>query len=286
MAKWNKNEIFKRILIIYLIIYSVLLAEFNNPTDCTFSKRSIGDLTQWLSSSIFPPTVILLLFHYVGCKFIFPVIADKVIIASKYQFNLREKRIPLVSTHLFKFCCYLCIGYLGYDALHDMEWLPREFLFGKSGYSGHETMKWLIFERNRFEHELLPLKVQRYFEWTAAYHLHSTIWHLKNSRALYNFYEMLLHHFVTLSLIAFCFLTGHSGIGVLVSILHDLSDIPAYAIKLAVNTSFTVLILTVYALLLIAWIYYRVICFAYVLSWLKIDFVSRRRIHGLDFQTL
>lgn len=125
-------------------------------------------------------------------------------------------------------------------------------------------MKWVIWERDRYAHHLLPVAVQHYFEWSAAYHLHSNLWHLAFNRSAYNFYEMLLHHFVTLSLLTFCYLTGHTAIGALVSILHDSTDIPAYAIKLAVNTSSTILSLSVYAFLVVSWLYFRLYCFGYV----------------------
>jgi len=72
---------------------------------------------------------------------------------------------------------------------------------------------------------------------------------------------MMLHHVLTISLISFCYLTNHTAIGVLVTMLHDLTDISAYAIKLSVNTSNIVLTQSLYAMLLLSWLYYRVYVF-------------------------
>eukprot|EP01084_Bolivina_argentea_P242045 406157_1 len=237
--------------------------QFYQESNSVFAKKSVTDLLNWIQSCVLPLTIALLLIHYIGCKYIFTIIADKVVISSKYQGLLRRKRITLVSTHVYKFLCYVYIVSLGINAMYDLEWVPSEFLFVMHNNSGHVTMNWLIWQHDRFAHINLPIAVQKYFEFVTAYNLHSFIWHLTFSYGFYNFYEMLLHHFVTLSLISFCFITGHTGIGVLVTIIHDITDIPAYAIKLAVNTSSDILSVSVFAVLLFSWCYYRVYAFGY-----------------------
>lgn len=259
----DKNRLFRFIFFGYMIIYAIMTSTFYKENNTAFdSKRTTMEMLQWYKTKVMPSVIGYLFVHWLGCKYVFTIIADKIIIASKYQGIIREKRISLVSTHTFKFLSFLVIVAMGIASMYQLEWIPKEFLF-KSQNPGSTTLPWLIWQRDRFMHENLPIPVQTYFEFVTAYHLHSLIWHIFMAYGAFNFWEMLLHHFVTLSLISFCFITGHTSIGVLVTIVHDISDILSYAIKLAVNTASASLALSIYICLLISWIYYRLYALGY-----------------------
>jgi len=81
-----------------------------------------------------------------------------------------------------------------------------------------------------------------------------------------DFYEMVLHHAVTLFLICFSYLNNFTRIGTLVFFTHDFPDLFGYAIKTVVDTDIAGLILTAYGALLVSWGFGRLFVFpAYII---------------------
>ena len=108
-------------------------------------------------------------------------------------------------------------------------------------------------------HPFLPLpnNLRFYYLITLAYHLDSFMLHA-TSPPKKDFGEMFLHHFVTVCLMVFSYISNYIRVGSLVLFAHDLSEIPANSTKVLVdlkNSTIPLLIST--ATLMVTWFYTR-----------------------------
>jgi len=257
----NKNEIFKKVCIGYAVFYAILIKFFVGSSH--LPRTDITDVLQIWVTDIVPPALILSFIRFFTVnKWIFPFIADKLVISSKYQFGVRKRRISLVAKQLFKCILYISLHcYCGTNALKKVDWVPSTFLIGTTDESTQSIFQRLVYDSNALDHLNLPQDVQRYFNLLTAYHLHEAGWLFLFSIGDYNFWEMLLHHVVTLSLIVLCFITKHTALGSLVMILHGLTDIPVAFAKIFSNTSLGTVTFIAYLSMLVSWLYYRVFVF-------------------------
>ena len=260
----NKNKLFKNIFFGYLVVYAMMI-HHTLPflDDNTLPRCSFPEMLQIWTKYIIPPTLLITLIRYLTVKqWLFTVIADKFIVAEKYQFAKRKERVALVAKQLFKLILYTALHYyLGINALSKVDWVPSSFLIGTTNESTESIFERLSQFHTSLHHLNLPDDVQLYFNLVAAYNLHEMGWLLLFGIGEHNFWEMLLHHIVTLSLIVLCFITKHTPIGCLVLILHGLSDIPVVLCKIFTNTSLDVVAFLFYLVTLFSWLYYRVYVF-------------------------
>ena len=93
-------------------------------------------------------------------------------------------------------------------------------------------------------------------------------------RADRKFYEFLLHHFVATTLILFSMLTNGVAIGALIMVIHDVSDLPAALLRGFIDTKYdnAPTSLTLFALFLGSWTYFRVLVFPFCIIDQIIDY--------------
>ena len=254
----DKNELFKYVCIVYILLYAMMLNKFVDST--SLARGNSTEIFQIWITQIIPPSLLITLVRYLTVKqWLFPFIADQLIVAQKYQFGLRKRRINLVAKQLFKFILYTSLHcYLGYGALQNVDWVPSSFLIGTTNESTESIFERLVWDSDTLQHLNLPDDVQLYFNLVAAYNLHEMGWLLLYGIGDYNFWEMLLHHIVTLSLIVLCFITKHTAIGCLVMILHGFTDIPIVLTKIFSNSSLDTTTFAFYLVAIFSWFYYRV----------------------------
>ena len=255
--KMNKRLLFKNVCIVYILLYAMMLNKFVDST--SLARGNSAEIFQIWITQIIPPSLLITLIRYLTVKqWLFPFIADKLIVAEKYQFGLRKRRISLVAKQLFKLILYTSLHFfLGYRALRNVDWVPSSFLIGTTNESTESIFERLAWDSDTLHHLNLPDDVQLYFNLVAAYNLHEMGWLLLYGIGDYNFWEMLLHHIVTLSLIVLCFITKHTAIGCLVMILHGLTDIPGALNKMFSNSSLYAVTFAFYLVTLYSWCYYR-----------------------------
>ena len=224
------------------------------------------EMYQIWTTEIIPSAFLIMLIRYLTVKhWFFPIIADKVIISSKYQLDVRKRRIDHVAKLIFKVILYLTLHfYLGLSALQDMDWMPFSFPTGsttESTSSIYNRLLWGPLDSTELHHRNLPRNIQLYFNLSAAYHLHESAWLLLFEIGHKKFWEMLLHHISTMSLIVLCFICRNTAVGCVVLILHGLTDLPMALVDILRNSPWDKVTLCVFFVTLFSWCYYRVYVF-------------------------
>ena len=79
-----------------------------------------------------------------------------------------------------------------------------------------------------------------------------------------DFNETLVHHICAVSLTAGGVFGNSRGIGLVIAYLHAISDITVNISRILSSTHYTILALISYLVLMIVWIWTRIICFGYM----------------------
>lgn len=172
------------------------------------------------------------------------------------NFNLGHVYKKKLAMNLFKLFYYSGTVIIGHFILKDMCFFPKELLGNgnmlemfKDGVPGY-----LFFDK--------PLYFNELYLTGLAFVITDLIWLLFIYERQSDFYLMLLHHSITISLVLFSYLTNLSQVGIIVFYLHDASDIFVYITRIVINTDYRDCIkLTPCALLLLSFIVFRVFVF-------------------------
>jgi acyl-CoA-dependent ceramide synthase len=108
----------------------------------------------------------------------------------------------------------------------------------------------------------IPRMLKIYYMLGASYHLEGTIHHLI-APAQNDFFEMLLHHYITLVLIGCSFMTCFWNSGINVMIQMDNGDCFGGLMKAFMDFTPSWFVLLVYIALVFSWIYYRLYAYGY-----------------------
>lgn len=118
-----------------------------------------------------------------------------------------------------------------------------------------------------------PWMMKIYYMLNASYHFEGTVVHLLMPMQN-DFFEMLLHHYITLLLIVCSYMTSFWSSGINVMIQMDNGDILAGVIKCFYDIYPAWFTLIVYVILVYSWIYYRL--YAYTLEVIYHDWLMHR----------
>ncbi|KAK9804934.1 hypothetical protein WJX73_000695 [Symbiochloris irregularis] len=160
------------------------------------------------------------------------------------------KAIPKKTLHnIDRFCesFWKCTAYssllcIGAYALYDQPWL------------WHTAELW-----RGWPHYELPGKVQLYYASQLAFYSSSLVMLFSWEERRKDFGVMLLHHIVTVVLIAVSHITGFGRVGSIIMILHDPSDIFLEAAKMGNYAGLNAPVIASFALLLITWFGLRLV---------------------------
>jgi hypothetical protein len=112
---------------------------------------------------------------------------------------------------------------------------------------------------------------------TAGYHLSALLIHFFSTRKN-DFIEMGLHHTVAIFLYSGAYLINFLEIGIVLSFLHDLSDIFTRSTQCLAETKYNTLTMFQFIICMIVWFYSRILLLPYFIyqTWMedKIDFHS------------
>jgi len=112
----------------------------------------------------------------------------------------------------------------------------------------------------------IPRLLKIYYMVDASYHVETTIHHLISHQQS-DFYEMLLHHYITILLIVGSYMTNLWNSGINVMIQMDNGDCVGGLMKATMDFMPTWFVLIFYFVLVYSWIYYRLYAYAYEVIW-------------------
>ncbi len=165
----------------------------------------------------------------------------------KYQGKDREEKGDKAAKYIFKISYFCGINVVGYMVLKDAEFLPPSLLgSGDSFFS---------FKNHPYVETWSSLRY--YYIISLSYHFDSFMVHIL-AKPRKDFGEMFLHHFVTICLLVFSYISNYIRVGSLVLFIHDIAEIPACLTKMLVDLKgVTTLLLSSVTWLMISWFYTR-----------------------------
>lgn len=199
---------------------------------------------------------LLVVFMHRGMQLSCRPLAAKVIPRkSKYSQKVYESKLTRFGSAIFKFFFFCSLStYLFVYALADAEWMPPA-LFGSgstkncwgTGNAGKDMnpMGW---------HFSMAYKV------AISYHVSELVFQLLYELEKPDFAEMFAHHATTCFLVVASFLNNYVRIGSLVLFVHYVSDVPAYAAKIFVDTAWGVTTFLCLLAMLASWGWLRLWC--------------------------
>eukprot|EP00051_Salpingoeca_urceolata_P005062 m.70067 g.70067 ORF g.70067 m.70067 type:complete len:294 (-) comp14034_c0_seq1:192-1073(-) len=109
--------------------------------------------------------------------------------------------------------------------------------------------------------ETRSLNLQGYYIWELSFYVSSLFAHVLFEVERKDYWPMFFHHIVTILLIGFSYLYGYHGIGMLVLMCHDASDVFLEGAKLFRYTQFELASTITFAMLIVSWVWYRLYLF-------------------------
>jgi ceramide synthetase len=248
-------------MIIFLIpLFLSFLREFNNYVTSYKSNNLAYPWPEYsdLFKSVLVSIIILTLSFVFGKVFV-PV--GEKFISKRYKGKDRVFKVHKFVDCVFKGMYYVFASAFGYYTVRNEGFLPP-FLGGK----GDSSNMFQGYPYQKFN-DLDLLKT--YLQIQLGYHIYSLIIHIVRE-AKNDFIEMLLHHLMTVSLVALAYMMNYLSVSALVLLCHDFSDVFGYFMRITVDTDYKKVIIFAYASLLLSWFYMRLIVFPFNVMWCAI----------------
>lgn len=176
--------------------------------------------------------------------------ASNTLISRKYKGEDREFRRQKLVDCVFKGSFYVGICSYGYFVVKDCDFFP--FALGGRGSSANMFNGYPYQEFDAYENIKLYLTIQ------LGYHIFSLIQHIFN-KAKNDYIDMLLHHLMTVALVGLAYFMNYVAISILVLLVHDLSDVFGYLVRIFIDTEYKNFAVLCYVGLLMSWLYFRLI---------------------------
>eukprot|EP00928_Gymnodinium_smaydae_P038134 TRINITY_DN26358_c0_g6_i1.p1 TRINITY_DN26358_c0_g6~~TRINITY_DN26358_c0_g6_i1.p1 ORF type:complete len:331 (+),score=71.77 TRINITY_DN26358_c0_g6_i1:76-1068(+) len=172
---------------------------------------------------------------------------------------------------VFKCVYFLVMTVWGWALLRQEPWLPWAL-----GGSGETRFCWA----DNFPLQSNSLGLRRFYLAALGFHVSEVVMLLTEAE-LPDFWEMLLHHIVSSSLVFFSYMLNYLRIGSMVLFIHGSTDVLIYLSKVFVDTPYIKCTGMAYFGLLVSYAWFRIYVFpAFVLrsSWVE----SRQYLKGND----
>jgi hypothetical protein len=189
------------------------------------------------------------------------------ILAEKYknpsdEENYEMGKIYLVklNSNIIKFSYFTFISIFGYCILRNLDYFPTSL-----GGSGYISKMWEVGYPNAYLHAK-PDYFDFYYLLELTFCLTDLLWIVFIDERQTDFLMMILHHFCTISLISFSFVSNYSNIGCIVLLLHSSADVWVYVARVSVLVDMKkILVILAGVILLFGFMYTRLFVLMQVL---------------------
>jgi len=174
-------------------------------------------------------------------------LAKYFVVKKKYS----KDKVDRWCTVVFKAMWFAFICWCEWELFKDADYFPKEF--GGPWTSMAEYRDRLIISLNTFKFQP-GVKLFYVSQW--GYHCMSFLWQISHKRRA-TFWEMMIHHIVTLLLITISYLRMYISLGIVVLVIHDWVDVVLYATKSLSDSSLKYTTAISFFFLSIEWAYVR-----------------------------
>lgn len=174
----------------------------------------------------------------------------------KYWGEVLELKVKKSVRNLFKVFYFSFITTFGYFVLSDTNF-HSPMMFGNGD---------ILFLNSDWPYNRKPHFLKLYYMIGLSYHVEETLIHFFHP-AQNDFWEMLLHHYITIILIVGSYMTAQWNLGIIVMIQMDNGDAITGVLKAFMDFIPVPLVLTCYLGLLSSWLYFRDMVFTYEVFW-------------------
>lgn len=222
-----------------------------------YDYPSLYDFKYVLLSFVF---IVILKFslEYISGPLMYLILHDKYKEITTGDKETEDNYLKQMKTSFFKLTWYILIVLVGFRIIPYLEFFPKE-VFGngdlRAFYSKGVPYTIISFQRP----ELLKIYYMASLGFTFTDSIFLIFVHKKRS----DFDLMVLHHVLTIGLVAFSYLTNNIHAGSVIFFLHDLTDIFVYLTRIVINTFINDILKYIHcALFLFIFVYFRI----YILS--------------------
>lgn len=196
---------------------------------------------------------------------------------ARWNYNVWGAKVTRCCDSVFKCSYYATMTLWTLSLLRDQPWVPWVL-----GGSGNTRFCWT----DGYPFQPVSTDLRRLYLTSVGYHMSEVIMLLLQARHP-DFWEMMLHHAVSCSLVVFSYGLNYIRVGSLVMLLHGATDILIYASKALVDTPNIRCIATSYFALIVAYAWFRIYVFpAYIMrsAWVEsIAEAGAENIYGWGF---
>ncbi|CAI2374470.1 unnamed protein product [Moneuplotes crassus] len=173
--------------------------------------------------------------------------------------NMMEKHLNSRFTGLQEICSS-CFKNSGFIIIHYLTWIPRAKCYQISFFHDVWKRRHTIFKSD-WPFNKVPNLYKMYYMIGMSYHLEDTISHFFHP-IQNDFFEMLLHHYITIMLVVGSHMTSFWNFGIVVMIQMDICDISVSCIKAFIDFCSPTVVFINYLVMLSSWTYFRIIVFS------------------------
>ncbi|CAI2373179.1 unnamed protein product [Moneuplotes crassus] len=218
-------------------------------------ERPDYDSVQW--SDLIPMLLVVPLFTVIKriCKHLMtPYFEGK--LSKKYNGNALKLKVYKSTRNFFKIFYFTFITLFGFYVLNGTNYQTKSMF-------GNGDIRYLYSD---WPYQEMPRHLKLYYLIGLSYHAEDTIAHFFHP-IQNDFFEMLLHHYITLMLVLGSYMTSFWNIGLIVMIQMDNGDAIGSACKAFMDFVPVPVVLINYLMILFSWIYFRDIIFAIETFW-------------------
>lgn len=170
---------------------------------------------------------------------------------TRWSYTVWGVKVSRCCDYVFKGSYYSAMTVWAFSFLRKEPWMPTVL-----GGIGSTQFCWT----DGFPFQEIPAEIRRLYLTAIGYHLSEVAMLLVETKAP-DFWEMLLHHIITCSLMGFSYILNYIRLGSLVLFLHGLTDVPLYFSKAVTDTPYNTLIALSYLTLVASYLVLRIVIY-------------------------